>query len=468
MAQSRTGVLAGLSLAMLLSSLGTSVANVALPTLAREFSAPFQEVQWIVLAYLLAVTTLIVGVGRLGDIAGRRRVLLVGIGLFTVASIGAGAAPSLGLLIVARGVQGLGGAIMMALTVAFVGEAVPKERTGSAIGLLGTMSAIGTALGPSLGGILIAGLGWRAIFFVNVPAGLLAVFLVRRYLPADRQAAGTAQIGLDPIGTLVLALTLAAYAVAMTLGRGLGWINLGLLAAAAVGVGLFGLVEKRTSSPLIRLATIRDSALRTSLLVSALVATVMMATLVVGPFYLSRTLGLDPALVGFVMSIGPLAAAITAAPAGRLADRFGASRMTIVGLTAIGAGSLALASLSATLGVAGYLAPIIAVTAGYAMFQTGNNTSVMHGIAPDQRGVTSGLLGLSRNLGLISGASMMGAVFRRAAGTTDIAAATAEAVAAGTRVTFSVAAGLVVGALILVWRASAERADRGVRAPTMA
>src|SRR5215475_6014268 len=186
-APSVRGALASLSLAMLLSSLGVSIANVALPTLAAGFAASFPAVQWIVLAYLLATTTLIVGVGRLGDVAGRRRLLLAGLLLFTAASVLCGVAPTLWLLIAARAAQGLGAAIMMALTMAFVGETVPKAKTGSAMGLLGTMSAIGTALGPSLGGILIAGVGWRAIFLVMAPLGTLALLLAHRHLPPDRQ-----------------------------------------------------------------------------------------------------------------------------------------------------------------------------------------------------------------------------------------------------------------------------------------
>src|SRR5436190_5810409 len=213
-------VLAGLSLSMLLSSLGTSIANVGLPTLAQAFNASFQEVQWIVLAYLLAITTLIVSVGRLGDIAGRRRLLLAGIVLFTLASVLCGVAPTLWLLIAARAAQGLGAAIMMALTLAFVGETVPKARTGSAMGLLGTMSAIGTALGPSLGGVLISGPGWRAIFFVNVPLGILALVLSYRCLPVDIRRPKTDRAGFDTVGTLLLASALAAYALAMTIGRG--------------------------------------------------------------------------------------------------------------------------------------------------------------------------------------------------------------------------------------------------------
>ena len=201
--------LASLSLSMLLSSLGTSIANVGLPTFAQAFNASFQEVQWIVLAYLLAITTLIVSVGRLGDITGRRRLLLVGIILFTVASVLCGVAPTLWLLIAARAAQGLGAAIMMALTMAFVAETVPKGMTGRAMGLLGTMSAIGTALGPSLGGMLIAGAGWRAIFLVNVPLGILTFLLALRHLPVDRTEPRTDRAGFDHVGTLLLALTLA-------------------------------------------------------------------------------------------------------------------------------------------------------------------------------------------------------------------------------------------------------------------
>jgi len=242
--------LASLSLAMLLSALGTSIANVGLPTLAQAFNASFGQVQWIVLAYLLAITTLIVSVGRLGDLMGRRRLLLAGIALFTAASALCGAAPTLGLLIAARAAQGLGAAVMMALAMAFVAETVPKDKTGAAMGLLGTMSAVGTALGPTLGGALIAGFGWPAIFLVNVPLGVLALTLAQRFLPADRPRPTTERIGFDHLGTLLLALTLAAYALAMTGGRGgFGPLNAALLGAAAAGAGLFVLVEKKAASP---------------------------------------------------------------------------------------------------------------------------------------------------------------------------------------------------------------------------
>ena len=442
--------LAGLSLSMLLSSLGTSIANVGLPTMAQAFDASFQDVQWIVLAYLLAITTLIVSVGRLGDIAGRRRLLLAGILLYTAASVLCSIAPTLWLLIGARAAQGLGAAVMMALTVAFVGETVPKARTGSAMGLLGTMSAIGTALGPSLGGVLIVGFGWRALFLVSVPLGILTFLLAYRHLPADRQGPRTDRAGFDPLGTLLLALALAAYALAMTTGRGsFGPLNIALLLAAVLGGGLFVLAEARVASPLIRLAAFRDAVLNGSLAMNALVSAVMMATLVVGPFYLSRSLGLDAALVGIVMSIGPIISTLSGIPAGRIVDRLGAPFMVVVGLIAMAAGSLALSGLPAMFGMAGYMAAIAVLTPGYQLFQAANNTVVMRDVPADRRGVVSGLLSLSRNLGLITGASAMGVVFAFASATTDVATASPEAVATGMRITFAVAAALIVAAIAI-------------------
>ncbi|CAI8861479.1 Transport protein [Pseudomonas chlororaphis] len=440
--------LASLSLSMLLASLGTSIANVGLPTLVQAFGASFQQVQWVVLAYLLAMTALIVSVGRLGDLLGRRRLLLIGILLFTLASMLCAAAPTLGVLIGARALQGVGAAIMMALTLALVGETLSKARTGSAMGLLGTMSAIGTALGPSLGGVLIAGFGWQALFLVCVPLGGLTWALAYRYLPVGIQARALERGAFDPLGTLLLAITLLAYGLAMTLGRGhFGLLNVGLLVMALVAAGLFVWVEARVAAPLIRLALFRDAALSGSLAMSALVSTVMMATLVVGPFYLAHGLGLEALGVGLAMSLGPCVTALSGVPAGRIADRFGARPMILVGLGAMALGCLMLALLPASLGIGGYLAPIVIITLGYATFQTANNTAVMSDVGAEQRGVISGLLNLSRNLGLITGASLMGAVFAAVAG--DLSTASAEAVASGMGFTFALAAGLVFIAMLV-------------------
>lgn len=449
--------LVGLSLAMLLSSLGTSSANVGLPALEQAFNASFAQLQWVVLAYLLAVTTLIVGMGRLGDVVGRRRLLLIGLVLFTLASALCGVALVLWQLIAARALQGAGAAIMMALVLALVSDTVSKDRTGAAIGWLGTMSAVGTALGPALGGLLVGSFGWRAIFLINVPLGLLALVFVQRNLPVDVVRPRLSDRGLDPVGTLLLASALAAYALAMTMMQGdFGWFNLALLLMAALIAGLFVLVERRVATPLIRLELLRDHGLAARLLTTALVATVMMATLVVGPFYLAQGLGLSAAAVGLALTAGPLVAALSGVPAGRCVDRLGATRVTIAGLVAMATGSLVLCLLPTLFsGLAGYVVPIVIITSGYAVFQAANTSAMMGGVSADQRGVVSGLLNLSRNLGLVTGASAMAALFAKAMDTRVLTGATSEAVTYGMRIVFAAAAAMILASIVIAMTSAA-------------
>ncbi|WP_373888563.1 MFS transporter [Massilia genomosp. 1] len=456
----RPRALAGaLALSMLLSSLGTSIANVGLPALAQAFGVRFGQVQWIVLAYLLAITTLIVGVGRLGDLTGRRRLLLAGIALFTAASILCGLAPTLPCLIAARALQGLGAAAMMGLTMSFAAGAASKGGSGSVMGLLGTMSAVGTALGPTLGGVLIGAAGWRALFFITAPLGIATWLLAYRGLPADVARLDGERTGFDAIGTLLLALTLGAYALAMTVGGGFGAPNLALLLAAAVGACLFVRAGASAASPLIPLALLRDRLLGARLGTTALVATVMMATLVVGPFYLTRALGLAPAGVGLVLSAGPLVAALSGVPAGRLVERAGTAGVAIAGLALMLGASVPLALLPVSSGVPGYVAPLVVLTIGYALFQAANNTALMDTAGAKQRGVVASMLNLARNLGLVTGASLMVAVFAFGAGTATVAAPFA-AVAAGMHRTFALACALLAAALAIAWRAEWAQAGR--------
>lgn len=303
-----------------------------------------------------------------------------------------GLATTLQGLVAARILQGLGAAAMMAMALGMVGDTVPQERTGRAMGLLGTMSAVGTAMGPSVGGVLLSVWGWRATFLVGVPLGLTAAALAYRYLPVDRPYAPS------PAGSS-LRLALAA------------------------------------------------SSLRVGLAMSALVAAVIMATFVVGPFYLSLGLGLPPQWMGLAMAVGPGVAALTGVPAGRLTDRFGSQRMTLAGLGALACGALLLSLAS---GLPAYLASLVILTAGYSLFQAANNTAVMSDVQGARRGTVSGLLNLSRNLGLIFGASVLGAVFAWAC--PDVTRAVPQSVAYGLHATFGVGLGLILLASVMAWR----------------
>ncbi|MFZ0096977.1 MAG: MFS transporter [Gemmobacter sp.] len=438
--------LAALSLAMLLPSLGTSIANVALPTLATSFDATMAEVQWVVISYLLAVTSLIVGVGRFGDMIGRSRLLLMGIGLFTAASAACALAPNLWVLIAARAVQGLGAAVMMALTVAMVGDLVPKDRTGSAMGLLGTVSAVGTALGPSLGGVLISGFGWPAVFATLAALGGITLLIGRALVPPDAKG-GKNPAGFDVVGMALLAGSLLTAAAALTLGSRIS----GPVLAAAALVSALGFIvfvrhETRVPAPLVRIELLQSRATGTALLSMMLVSAILMATLVVGPFYLSGVLGLDAVQTGLVMSVGPGVAALIGAPAGRMIDRLGSDRVVVAGLIAVMSGTLLMTVLPGRFGVGGYLASLVIVTFGYALFQAANTTTVMQTTSKDQRGVTSALLGLSRNLGLIAGASAMGAIYAFGPSVFKAVGLPSES-ETGLQVTFAVATGLAALAL---------------------
>lgn len=439
-----------LSLAMLLPSLGTSIANVALPTLATSFAAPFHDVQWIVIAYLIAVTALVVAAGRLGDLFGRRRLLLAGIAVFAVASAVGAFAGDLWLLVAARGVQGVGAAFMMALTVASVGDVVPKEATGRAMGLLGTVSAVGTALGPSLGGVLIAAFGWPTVFAFMAVAGVAAFAVGQRLFPPDPATPEMRRLSLDIAGTLLLALSLGAYALAATFDASPGLVA-SLAAAAAIGLVAFVVVELHVESPLIRLPLLRDRTLSAGLASLSIVSAIVMATLVVGPFYLAEVLRLSAVDIGLVMSVGPGVSALTGVPAGRMVDRLGPFTVALAGLGGVVAGSLLMIALPGAFGVAGYVAGLATITAGYALFQAAGNTAVMNGAAADRRGLVSALLALARNLGLVTGASLMGALFARGSG--GIALLGLEpGSASGLQLNFAVAAAFAAFALaITAW-----------------
>ncbi|VEA65814.1 drug resistance MFS transporter, drug:H+ antiporter-2 (14 Spanner) (DHA2) family [Serratia plymuthica] len=234
----------------------------------------------------------------------------------------------------------------------------------------------------------------------------------------------------------------------MTLGHGhFGTLNLALLLAAVLAGAVFVGVERRVSYPLIQPAMFRHPALATGLATSALVMTVMTTTLVVGPFYLSHGLGLDAVQVGLVMSAGPTMAILTGVPAGYLVDRWGSPWGTTLGLAAVACGTAILSMMSARQGVLGYIAPLSLLTAGYALFQVANNTALMKNLFPERRGAIAGMLNLARNLGGITGASAMGALFAVASGSSDINAADAAAVTAGMHFTYGAAALLALAAL---------------------
>ncbi|HAT40183.1 MAG TPA: MFS transporter [Rheinheimera sp.] len=443
-----------LGVGIFLAAFGTSSANVALPQLADDFAVSFASVQWVVLAYLLTITVLIVIVGRLSDIHGAKRLLQGGVLVFAAASVACACSEQFGQLLAARAVQGVGAAILMSLCMALVPKVAPADQAPRWIGFLASMSAVGTALGPALGGVLLELMDWRALFFLNLPFAMLAWFGFYQYLPADHQRPVSDQ-RFDWRGAGLLAAALVCYALTMTVAQQWWlWSLTATLVFALLFVGQQQRIARAAAQdplqrqPLLRMSLFRQSTLRSGFLLNFLVMTVMMTTLVVGPFYLATALGLSALQVGAVMALGPLITASTALPLGSMVQRFGSQRVMNVALLWMTAGAFALTVAPQQLGLPGYLGPFVLLTLGYATFQTSNNSAVMAAARVDERGVIAGLLHLARNLGQLTGAALMGAVFAWAAGSQQLQLASALQLHHALAVTFACGGLLLLAATL--------------------
>lgn len=444
---SAIGARLALATSALLASLGVSIANTALPAISSAFSATFAEARWVVVAYLLAVTVTVVLAGRLGDLLGRKNVFFGGIALFTLSSLLCAVAPSLGFLVAARVLQGIGGAATIALSQALVSESVPTSRIGGTMGLLGTTSAVGTAFGPSVGGFLITLAGWRSVFFLLFAVSTGAALLALRYLPESKRARQAAS--LDGRGALLLGGAVLLYSLGLSSGAGHSQVWGAIqLAAGAVMAVFFYFTELQAKAPLVQISTLQNRAVASSLTMNAIVSTVMMSTLIVGPFYLSQAMGLGLGKVGVVMSLGPCLSIVSGFPAGKLVEKLGTQKIASLGLGLMVLGALGVALLPSWFGLAGYVGAVSLLSPGYQLFLAANGTAVLTAVSSDQKGVVAGLLNLSRNLGLVTGASGMGAVYSAAMKAGEASGA-AAASARGLQVTFLVAVALAFVALCL-------------------
>ena len=377
-----------LTLAMMVGAMGISIANVALPDIARDFGVTAQGANRVTVVYLAAVTVAAVLVGRIGDRFGRGRVLRAALVGFAGASVLAALSPAMGALIAARAVQGAFGAALMVLSVGLVRQVSGPARSGRMFGALGSMSALGTAAGPVIGGLLVDLSGWRGCFWALAGVAAVAGMIARipDGAPSERGERGAS--------------------------RGL-WI--GYLANLGV-------------------------------------AAVMMGTLVVGPFFLSFGVGLSARMVGIVMAVGPVISIIGGVMAGRAVDRFDAGPVARIGLWLVGAGCFALALLSPVWGVWGYLIGIAILTPGYQLFQAGNTSAVMSHAPEGSQGGVAGALSVARNLGLLCGAWGSGALFSGALDGVPVQGAGAGEIADAVRVVFLVACAGMIGLGVLVWR----------------
>ena len=451
-----------------LATIDGSIVNVSLPTMEKSFQTDFALVQWVVLAYLLTVTTLMLGIGRLADIYGKKPIYTAGFIIFTVGSVLCGLSPTIYPLIGFRVLQAVGAAMIMALGMAIVTEAFPPSERGRALGISGTIVSVGIAVGPTLGGVIVQNLSWHWIFFVNLPIGIIGTWMVVRYVPAFRPPGGQR---FDYWGALTLCISLLSLLVALTLGQRNGFGDstvLLLIAAFVLFLVTFIAIELRMEQPMIDLRLFRSSLFSVSLTTGFIIFICLSGSLLLMPFYIQNVLGYDPQQTGLLMATVPVALGIIAPISGELSDRFGSRPITVAGLAMLTIGFLAVSTLDAETTTLGYILRFLPVGLGMGMFQSPNNSAIMGAAPRDRLGIASGMLAVTRTLGQTTGIATLGAlwvgqVFKHAgevlAGGATVAPIDAQVPAL--RDTFVIVSILIFLALLLsIWGLREERKQK--------
>lgn len=399
-----------IALGVIMATLDASVVNIALPTLHREFATPFTTVEWVVLAYSVTITGLLLSAGRFADLSGRRRVYASGLVIFTLASALCGIAPAIGWLIAARVLQGVGAALVSANGSALLVSAFPGEERGKALGAFGAMVGVGLAIGSPLGGIVIQHASWRWLFLVNVPLGVLTLWLLRARVPDDRPAAGAPSLDLRSAATWCGALVLLM--LALSRGPADGWSHplvLGSFTAGALLLGTFAAIEHGAEHPMLPLKLLfgpLGAAVTLTLISQALTMAVGLSV----PLYLEEVLGYDTQKSGIWNMILPVAALFFAPTAGRLSDRVGARVLTTIGMAMTAAGFVSLSGLGVSPHPGHLFIGLALIGAGQGLFSVPNASALLSLVPREQLGIASGLQGTTRNLGFTSGTALMGAL----------------------------------------------------------
>lgn len=447
---STTGVTVVLSLATLITSLAISSVNIILPELVSSLNTTFSHVQWMIIAYMLSLTSTLVVAGQLSDMFGRKRLFLMGLVIFSTSAGLSGLIQNLWMLVGMRVFQGIGGAILIAVTMAIISDIFPKNRIASAMGLIGSMSAIGTGLGPVVSGLLVDSFNWQIIFLLNIPIGILIYVLAKKHLPCDSQVKKKYPIIVDYKGIFLLSSAILACTLCIKLTRnGFDITNLVLCLLSVLFLLAFISVERNSLYPLIKLSMFKDRGLTLSLINNFIVSIVVMSSLVIGPFYLTIAFDLNTTQAGIAMAASPITVAITSFFIGRISKLFDLRKIILIGHFILTLAAVCMTLLNVTYGLMVYLLCLITMGVGYATFLSTNNTLTMINALPQTRGSRSGILNLSRNLGLLTGASIMSTIFASASDITDIATANTYKVEAGLHAVYQLAIVFLIAAIIV-------------------
>jgi len=403
--------------------LDTTIVNVAQQKIKVALGADLSEIQWILDSYIMAYAVLILSFGRLGDVFGRKKLFIAGMAIFTLASILCAASTligqSLGIapaaaLIGARVLQGVGGAMMMPQTLSLITVAFPPSQRGAAMGVWGSVVALGAVLGPIIGGFIVTNYAWEWVFLINVPIGIIAIASTVAIVPesVDPLASGKVDWG----GLVLSATGIFALVYAAIEGNKLGWTNpviIGSLVASAILLTLFILWEKRTRDPMLKLELFQIRNFSVANVIALIVSFGMLGIFFPMTVFLQGALGMTPLEAGIAMLPNGLVLMFAAPLAGRLTDRFGARWILVTGLTLMTTGILLLISqLSPTTTQWSLVLPLMVTGVGMGMTFAPMTAAAMAQVPPRIAGSASGVLNTTRNLGQVLGIALLGSILQ--------------------------------------------------------
>ncbi len=388
-------------LGVYMSTLDASIVNISLPTITQSFHAPLREVAWVVTAYLIVITGCLLIMGRLTDLSGQRKIYLIGFSTFTLGSTLCGLSPTIHFLIGSRIIQGLGASALMASGPAILTTAFPDEKRGQALGIIGSVVSAGFLTGPILGGFMVEHLGWRSVFFINLPIGLIGIFLSSKVL---EEVGPSRKTPLDLCGAFLIFIFITSLLLFLNqVSRGSNLFLWGWLLLSLACLCLLILVELRSPSPLVDLHLFKRKIFMTSLGTSLLSFWMSAAHAFVLPFFLQNILNYSPSKVGMLIFPVSLTVMVMAPLGGRFSDRVGVRIPATVGLLLI---SLSIFSFNfMTAGESNYsiLWRQVLQGLGIALFNPANNSAIIGSLPREKIGLASSFLALSRNLGMVIG-----------------------------------------------------------------
>ena len=398
-----------------MSTLDISIVNISLPRIMAGLNTGFDSIQWVILAYLLTITSLLLAFGRLADLTGRKKIYVAGFAVFTVGNLAAALAPNVLGLTFARAFAGIGGAMLQANSIAITAAVFPERERGTALGMSGTIVAAGLVAGPTIGGILTDALGWRSVFYIAIPVGLLGIPLAMAILrESEISTAARRHEPFDWTGSILWAAFLFALLFGLNQGSAYGWSSpsiISLFAASAALVVAFIWVELRNAFPTMRLSLFRIwgfSAGSTSLFCAF---TSQQTVVFLMPFYLQLVRGMSARAAGVLLTTVPLAMAVAAPISGRLSDRYGSRGLSTIGLLMVAVGLVMLERATTANQVdLPLVGTFLLIGVGLGMFQSPNNNFIFASVPRQQYGIASGFIATMRNAASSLGIAVWGAI----------------------------------------------------------